>query len=173
MIVCKHCGAILDETAKFCTSCGERVAADAQHTQQQPNRTQQFQQQQGQMQFRQEQVHGYGTIPPRDESEEKWKIWAILGYIFPIIFFIPLVADAKTPYIKFHANQQLLLLLLGIASYLLKKILGWIPLVSILVNLVTLAIGIFIFVCAILGIVSAVNGTRKPLPLIGEIIIIK
>ena len=108
-----------------------------------------------------------------DENEEKWKVWAILGYIFPIIFFIPLVADAKTPYTKFHANQQLLLLLGGIAVYIVKKLLGWIPLVGILVKLLLAVAGIFLFVCVILGIIAVVNGTKKPLPLIGDIIIIK
>ena len=43
---------------------------------------------------------------------EKNKALAIVGYIIPILFFIPLVTDAKnSPYAKFHANQQLNLLL--------------------------------------------------------------
>ena len=201
MIVCKRCGAQLEDTAKFCTACGERVAAaapqqaqqasqqaqqqaqqaqqqaqQAQQNFQQPlNRTQQFQQQQQQQQFQQPIVGGqpYQQSPVRDESEEKWKAWAILGYIFPILFFIPLVADAKTSYTKFHSNQQLLLLLGGVAIYLIRKLLGWIPLVRILVGLLAFALGIFLLVCVILGIISVVNGTRKPLPLIGEITIIK
>jgi len=34
------------------------------------------------------------------------KAMAIIGYILPFLFFIPLVTDAKTsPFARFHANQ--------------------------------------------------------------------
>lgn len=47
---------------------------------------------------------------------EKNKVMAIVGYILPILFFIPLVSDAKnSPFAKFHANQQLNFLLAAIA----------------------------------------------------------
>lgn len=54
---------------------------------------------------------------------EKNKLMAIIGYIIPILFFIPLVSDAKnSPFAKFHANQQLNLLLAAIAVNIVGSI---------------------------------------------------
>lgn len=96
------------------------------------------------------------------EQVEKGKVLAILMYVFPILFFLPLVsAENKTEYMMFHANQALLLFILEIiASATAAIIIGFF-------------VGVFALVCAILGIVSAVNGTDKPLPLIGKIKLLK
>ena len=52
------------------------------------------------------------TQPTGQSDAEKNKAMAIVGYIIPILFFIPLVTDAKnSPFAKFHANQQLNLLI--------------------------------------------------------------
>jgi uncharacterized membrane protein len=100
---------------------------------------------------------------------EKNKPMAIIGYIIPILFFIPLVTDAKnSPFAKFHANQQLNLLLAAIAVNIVGGIipfLGWfviLPLGSIL-----------IIIFAIMGIINAAKGLTKKLPLIGGFNIIK
>ncbi|HRZ95476.1 MAG TPA: hypothetical protein P5262_02830 [Candidatus Moranbacteria bacterium] len=100
---------------------------------------------------------------------EKNKAMAIVGYIIPILFFIPLVTDAKnSPFAKFHANQQLLLLIAAVIVNILGgaiPILGW---------FIILPLGcIFLLVMAIMGIISAAKGEMKPLPLIGSIHVIK
>lgn len=98
------------------------------------------------------------------------KLWGIVGYIFPILFFIPLVMDdLKTnSYSKFHANQQLVLLLAAVVVNIAGGIipfLGW---------FIILPLGtIFLIVLAIMGIINAANDKKKPLPLIGGIEIIK
>jgi uncharacterized membrane protein len=100
---------------------------------------------------------------------EKNKAMAIIGYIIPIIFFIPLVTDAKnSPFAKFHANQQLNLLLAAIAVNIVGgviPVLGW---------FIILPIGsIMLIVFAIMGIINAVKGEMKKLPLIGGFELIK
>jgi uncharacterized membrane protein len=94
---------------------------------------------------------------------EKNKAMAIVGYIIPILFFIPLVTDAKnSPFAKFHANQQLNLLLAAVVVNIVGGIipfLGW----FILLPLGT----IFLIVVAIMGIINAAKGEMKELPLIG------
>lgn len=98
------------------------------------------------------------------------KLWGIVGYIFPILFFIPLVMDdLKTnSYSKFHANQQLVFLLAAIAINVVGgviPVLGW---------FIILPIGsILLIVLAIIGIINAANDRMKPLPIIGGIKIIK
>lgn len=110
------------------------------------------------------------TAPQENQSDvEKNKAMAIIGYILPILFFIPLVSDAKnSPFAKFHANQQLNLLLAAIAVNVVGSIipiLGW----FIILPFGSLAI----IVIAIMGIINAVKGEMKKLPIIGGFELIK
>lgn len=110
------------------------------------------------------------SAPQGEQSDaEKNKLMAIVGYIIPILFFIPLVTDAKnSPFAKFHANQQLILLLAAIAVNIVGSIipfLGW---------FIILPFGsIALIIIAIMGIINAVKGEMKKLPVIGGIQIIK
>ena len=108
-------------------------------------------------------------MQPAGGDAEKNKPMAIIGYIIPILFFIPLVTDAKnSPFAKFHANQQLNLLLAAVAVNIVGGVipfLGW---------FIILPIGsIMLIVFAIMGIINAVKGAMKKLPLIGGFNIIK
>lgn len=93
------------------------------------------------------------------EQVNKGKPIAIIMYIIPILFFLPLVAeDYKNEYGKFHANQALLILLMWVISSILSFTI-----------IVPLVFGIAAFVFIIMGIISALNGTTTPLPIIGTI----
>jgi len=97
---------------------------------------------------------------------EKNKAMAIVGYIIPLIFFIPLVTEAKnSPYAKFHANQQLNLLLFWVVGQILATVLTFVLIGFLIFPLVMIAGVIFM----IMGIINAANGTMKELPLIGGI----
>lgn len=191
MAKCPFCNAEIADTAKFCTNCGAKLEAApkqeekpaAEQTQQQtqqqdvPNRTAEFQQ----MKSQQQSTSGsYTSAPnggtaaepvvlfPTDEVEGG-KLLAILGYLFSFLFFLPLVVSGKkTSYGMFHANQQLMLFIVGLGSTIVKQL--KIPLLSGLVSTVA---SIFCFVVCIMGIVSAYKGTQKPLPLIGKVTILK
>lgn len=99
------------------------------------------------------------------EDIEQNKVIALLAYI---LFFIPLLAAKDSPYAMFHANQGLVLLLLGISVSIVSSIIpiiGW---------FIIGPIGtVFVIVLAVIGIVNALNGKAKPLPLIGGITILK
>ncbi|MFA7208731.1 MAG: DUF4870 domain-containing protein [Parcubacteria group bacterium] len=104
-----------------------------------------------------------------NKDVESNKAMAIVGYIIPILFFVPLLSDAKnSPFAKFHANQQLNLLLAAIAVNIVGSIipfLGW---------FIILPFGsIALIVIAIMGIINAVKGEMKALPLIGGFSLIK
>lgn len=93
------------------------------------------------------------------EQVSKGKAIMIIMYIIPILFFIPLVAeDYKNPYGKFHANNCLLILLMHVIS----SVLAFTVIVPIVFTIAAI-------VYVILGIISAVNGDDKPLPIIGTI----
>lgn len=98
------------------------------------------------------------------EDINKNKTMAGLAYI---IFFLPLIVCPDSKFAKFHANQGLLLLILGFAGSIILSIIpiiGWIllPIFSILV-----------FVFAIIGLVNGLGGKAKELPIIGKYRIIK
>ncbi len=92
------------------------------------------------------------------------KVWAALSYV-GILFILPLLVNGgQSRYAKYHANQGFILFLLNIVIGIVNAILGNIPvlggIVSVLLSLASLAL-------MILGIINAVNGKAKQLPLIG------
>lgn len=99
---------------------------------------------------------------------EKNKAMAIIGYIIPILFFIPLITEAKdSPFAKFHANQQLILLIAGVGVSVVGSvipILGW----FIILPLGSVAVIVF----QIIGLINAIKGEMKELPMVGSFKII-
>ena len=95
------------------------------------------------------------------------KLFAILGYILPILFFIPMIQESSknNEFARFHANQQLNLLGVCIAVYVFGQILYSISyMLFTLIPILNLAL----LVLAIMGIVHAAQGQMKELPLIGK-----
>lgn len=84
------------------------------------------------------------------------------------IFFIPILVDKDNESYKFHTNQGLNLLLLGIAVSIIGTVIpfiGW---------LIILPLGsILVMILGIMGIINAINDKEKELPLIGQISLIK
>nr|WP_317412163.1 hypothetical protein [uncultured Solibaculum sp.] len=100
------------------------------------------------------------------------KLFSVLSY-FGILWIIGLVAAPQDSFVRFHVNQGILLFILEIITSLAGFILGLIPVIRWFGGLVTGALGIFAFVLFIMGIVNAVKGRMKPLPLIGGITLIQ
>lgn len=110
------------------------------------------------------------TQPQGGQSDaDKNKAMAIIGYIIPLLFFIPLVTDAKnSPFARLHANQQLNLLL----AWIIVQVVGTI--IPVLGWFIILPIGsIALIIFAIMGIVNAAKGEMKKLPVIGGFELIK
>ena len=87
------------------------------------------------------------------------KLMAALSYI-GILVLIPIFAAKDSKFVKFHANQGLILFLLALACTFLRKIkvLGWVFDIC----------GIVVFILAVVGIVYACQGKAKELPVIGN-----
>lgn len=101
-----------------------------------------------------------------NEAEDIEKNKTISGLAY-FLFFLPLVAAPDSKYGKFHANQGLLLLILGFGGNIILgmiPIIGWviIPFFSILV-----------LVLGIMGLINGFGGKMKELPLIGKYRLIK
>ena len=93
------------------------------------------------------------------------KLLAAISYIW-ILFLVPLLAAKDDAFARYHANQGLVLFLVSIA-------LGIIAIIPFIGAIISAIGGIVTFVFMILGIINALKGEMKPLPLIGGIEIIK
>ena len=96
---------------------------------------------------------------------ENNKLLAAISYIW-ILFLVPLFAAKDDAFARYHANQGLVLFLVSVA-------LGIIALIPLIGTIISIIGGIATFVFMILGIINALKGEMKPLPLIGGIEIIK
>lgn len=109
--------------------------------------------------------------PTKERNEiNDHKALAIIGYIIPILFFVPLVTDAKNnKFAKYHANQQLNLLLFLVVGHAVATALTFILIGLLLFPIIYVGGVIFI----VMGAINAANGVMKPLPVIGKIQLIK
>jgi uncharacterized membrane protein len=98
---------------------------------------------------------------------EKNKLNAVLSYL-GILIIVPLLSEdaKKSEYAKFHLNQGLVLLIASVALSMVwvVPILGWI---------VGFFGSIVLFVIWLMGLISAIQGEMKKVPLLGEIQLIK
>lgn len=98
------------------------------------------------------------------EDVQKNTLMAAIAYIGPLVI-VPLVAAKDSKFARFHTNQGLILFLLAIACSILRKIkvIGWLFSVC----------GAVIFILAVVGIVYALQGKAKELPVVGNWTILK
>ncbi|MGI6436029.1 MAG: hypothetical protein ACOX0F_11835 [Syntrophomonadaceae bacterium] len=97
------------------------------------------------------------TFAPGDIEQNK--TMAGLAYI---LFFLPLVACPESQYGRFHANQGLLLLILGFGG---GTVLTIIPIIGWLL-LPIFSLGVFAL--AVIGLINGFGGKAKELPIIGK-----
>ena len=94
------------------------------------------------------------------EENKKNTGMAVVAYL---VFFIPLLTDAKNdPFVKYHVKQGIVLLVSAIIAWLIIQALPVIGLVM------APLLDVAIIVLLIIGIMNAVKGVEKPLPLIGQ-----
>ncbi len=106
-------------------------------------------------------------------SKDCDKIINILSYLW-ILFFLPLVVCPGSKTGKFHANQGLTLLIVGlvgsIAIYLVGMVVGLIPLLGwIISGLISFAWSVAMLALMIIGMLNANKSLEKPLPVIGKL----
>ena len=90
----------------------------------------------------------------RDVNENK--VIAAIGYIW-ILFLIPLLLKRDSDFAQYHAKQALVLFVVGTVIGFIV----WVPIIGWL-------LGIGSFILFVIGIVNALSGEKKPLPVIGK-----
>lgn len=168
MAKCPKCNAELADDAKFCTACGEKLEAAAQPQQPIPEAPKtEAEAPKAETAAASAAAATSNTLQDLNNTPDITdqfdaadindnKVMAILCYLGWLIL-IPLIAS-KSRYVKFHANQGLILFIAGFLSII--PLVGWV-------------ISIVAFILAILGIINAINGRAKQLPIIGKFSLIK
>lgn len=93
-----------------------------------------------------------------DAKQNKW--WAALCYFGPF-FLLSWLLKPKSRFVRYHVNQGLVLFL----CWVILNIFDFIPFMWVL--------NILAIVCFFCGITNALKGKRKPMPVIGDITLIK
>ena len=110
-------------------------------------------------QFRQQRI-----IPPGFDARdvEEGRTLSIFPYVFNIAgVLLALIGKPDSKFCRFHANQALCLCVFDLICLLICiiPVLGWI---------VAGIGGVFSLVCVVIGVVNALKGNVKELPLIGK-----
>lgn len=160
MAICKNCGSEIQDGAAFCSACGARVDNYQQQTQQ-TNYDPGFN---APPQYTPEYGNTQGEVFTQDDIENN-KVISLFSYI-GILFLVPLLAARESKYAQFHVNQ-------GLVLFLTDIILGVVAAVPVIGWIVSGAGYVFTVVCAVIGIINALQGNAKELPLIGKFRILK
>jgi uncharacterized membrane protein len=106
------------------------------------------------------------TTTTEPTNTDNGKNIAIISYITIIGWIVALVMHGsnKTSLGAYHLRQSLGVLILAIATMIIRTPLFFIPMGWIIGSL----LGLGILALWILALISAINGQEKPLPIIGE-----
>jgi uncharacterized membrane protein len=109
------------------------------------------------------------TPAPAAPAKEDTTV-ALLSYITIIGFIIAIVmhSSKKTVLGAFHLRQMLGLIVTGFVIWIPCLIISFIPFVNFIMLLVWPLLGISLFVLWIMGLIAAINGQQKPMPVVGE-----
>jgi uncharacterized membrane protein len=163
MAKCQKCGADLTEEEKVCPKCGANLEENT--TQNQKNNSE-------------------PEVDTFDEEDiNKNKFFALLSYL-SILVLIPIFAAPKSKYAHFHVVQGVNLLVLGIIHFILSAIANLFATTRYeygiaykttpeFFSIILMLFSLVIFILSIIGIINAVSGKAKKLPLIGNFKIIK
>ena len=183
MAFCGKCGTQMNDGVKFCPGCGApnetaAPAAPATPVQEAPPVQQNPAPQQADFGAKMAALNNTAdTTAEFDKADiEQNKGMSILAYFGPLVL-IPIFAAKNSKFARYHSNQGLVLLLAAIAYGIVYGILSTIIYaiswrLGFIVSIIGL-VSILFTVLAIIGIINAVNGRAKELPIIGKFKILK
>lgn len=150
MNYCNKCKNVLEDGAQFCPHCGAPVNAGPTICEE--------------------------SYDPQDVQSNKGL--AFLCY-FGLLILIPLFVRRNSKFVRFHLNQGLILFIISVIIDILHRICKYIfvlyiiPPLNLVAQTLLFACDIFTVVLAIMGMVYALQGKAKELPIIGKINLIK
>lgn len=111
-----------------------------------------------------------GTNPTPAASGTDAKTVAIVSYMTWIGWIVAFVmhGNNKTQLGAYHLRQSLLLHIAVIATWILQLILVFIPFIGWMFLWVSWLLFVGLLVLWILGLIAAINGEEKPIPVLGK-----
>ena len=106
------------------------------------------------------------SFDPADVQSNK--VMGVLAYLSWLVL-IPLFAARNSPFARFHCNQGIVLALAEVLAGVILGIARHLPLIGWVFRLVGGLASVAWIVLAVIGILNALNGRAKELPLIGGI----
>jgi uncharacterized membrane protein len=109
------------------------------------------------------------TNPVPATSGMDGKTIAIISYFSLIGWIIAYVLynNNKTKLAAFHIRQSLGLMLTAVALYIVMFVFLFIPVLGWLISILIWIALVGIFILWVIGLVAAINGEEKPVPVIG------
>ena len=157
-VICKHCGASINSYARECEYCGMAVQSQGSGS------TQDFVNDVlGQVNSA---TKKFDEAMANDVSQDK--VFGVLAYL-GFLWLIPFFMRRDKQFVRFHLNQALILLICQAIIYVLTFVSKAISFnIGGYISILNFALGIL----SIVGIVHAIKGEEKELPLIGQFRII-
>ena len=159
MSYCSKCGTKIEDGVKFCPSCGTPATATVAEPQNdvQP-------------------APAPSASSGDAQDAEQNKAMGVLAYL-GILVLIPIFAAKESRFARYHANQGLILciaaILYGVAYSILSGIILAISWRLYFVVSIIGLVGVGFAVLAVIGIINALNGKMKELPIIGKYKLLK
>lgn len=150
MAYCKECGTKMDDGARFCPNCGMDNA----------------------VQNGQPQQPAQPAASSTTSDAEQNKVMGILAYL-SILVLVPIFAAKDSPFARFHANQGLTLFIFEVGISIITNILTSIFWNTWFISLLSWLCSLALLALSIIGIINASKGECKPLPVVGNITILK
>lgn len=154
MATCKKCGAELKPDEKFCSSCGEPIEAQSDFSKK-------FDETVDKAKELNNTEDTTAEFDPEDISKNK--VYAVLAYLSWLIL-IPIFVAKDSKFARYHANQGLVLAICSTLGFILLGVLPNIWIISLITSLFEIAV----WIIDVIGIVNAVNGKAKELPIVGK-----
>ena len=97
---------------------------------------------------------------------------AALAYLSWLVL-IPLIFAKDSPYARYHVNQGLVLAIAETIGIMAFNIVAWVPFMGFVAVPAEIIFGLLCLILAIIGIINAVDGRARELPIIGSVRIFK
>lgn len=104
------------------------------------------------------------------KTSDDGKTIAIISYLTIIGWIIAYVmhGNNKTALGAYHIRQTATLFIIGIGIWFIQMLVAFIPIIGWLVGILLVFVYIGLFILWIIGLIAAINGQAKPIPVIGE-----
>lgn len=174
---CRQCGAPVLDGAKMCKYCMTPVEPDGSAGEE--GTVEYAGAAAGKVNIRKESGGGSSAdriniSEKKDRTEENhenvtpYKIYGVLAY-FGFGVLVPILFKMNVRFVRFHVNQGLALFLAEALLSLVYGFVGGLPIVAMVISIVRLLCVLWM----VLGMISVLRGSMKPLPLMGKIHLVR